>query len=282
MDLDDYHFHPRYLEDPDHRHTSTFFLILLACGRFLRKKVVLGAIFSFSLIYCLYNLSVNSSAGPRFMRSPIEEPLPPMRLPENFRWALNGEEDAGPPEEHSYASQTVLPLPPPVNGSMGDGDPPVGAGAEQIGGKRSLMSTCRNSVQGKELIADDRGFLCLRRNLLPSGCCNSHVVETQRFACSECNLENHCCPFYEQCISCCLDPKKRPILQALVDNVKDHREGIIYSSVSDHFELCLAKCRTSSSSVKQENIYRNPKTKHCYGPSQASSVAVDRARLREA
>ena len=27
-------------------------------------------------------------------------------------------------------------------------------------------------------------------------------------------------------------------------------------SVSDHFELCLAKCRTSSSSVQHENTYR--------------------------
>lgn len=49
---------------------------------------------------------------------------------------------------------------------------------------------------------------------------------------------------------------------------------VLLSSISDHFELCLAKCRTSSSSVQHENSYRDPKAKHCYGemPPMTSGI----------
>ncbi|XP_067206364.1 SREBP regulating gene protein isoform X2 [Linepithema humile] len=33
---------------------------------------------------------------------------------------------------------------------------------------------------------------------------------------------------------------------------------------SDRFQICLAICRTSSSSVQHENIYKDPHAKHCY------------------
>ena len=39
----------------------------------------------------------------------------------------------------------------------------------------------------------------------------------------------------------------------------------LYSSVSDQFELCLVKCRTSSQSVQHETLYRDARAKHCYG-----------------
>ena len=41
--------------------------------------------------------------------------------------------------------------------------------------------------------------------------------------------------------------------------------NVLFASVTDHFELCLAKCRTSSQSVQHENSYRDPRAKHCYG-----------------
>lgn len=41
--------------------------------------------------------------------------------------------------------------------------------------------------------------------------------------------------------------------------------NLLLTSVTDHFELCLTKCRTSSQSVQHENSYRNPRAKHCYG-----------------
>jgi len=37
---------------------------------------------------------------------------------------------------------------------------------------------------------------------------------------------------------------------------------------SDRFQICLAVCRTSSSSVRHENIYKDPLAKHCYIPQR--------------
>jgi len=37
---------------------------------------------------------------------------------------------------------------------------------------------------------------------------------------------------------------------------------------SDRFQICLAICRTSSSSVRHENIYKDPLAKHCYIPQR--------------
>lgn len=47
------------------------------------------------------------------------------------------------------------------------------------------------------------------------------------------------------------------------------RQIAVFASVKDHFELCLAKCRTDSHSVQHENKYRDPKSKHCYGLTTA-------------
>lgn len=43
------------------------------------------------------------------------------------------------------------------------------------------------------------------------------------------------------------------------------RQRAVFATVGDHFELCLAKCRTDSHSVQHENQYRRPGAKHCYG-----------------
>lgn len=126
-------------------------------------------------------------------------------------------------------------------------------------------ATCRNSVQGKLLITDDRGYVCQRLNVLPSGCCNTQSPSTIRYQCKSCH-NNHCCSVYEHCISCCLHPGKVALLQNVLGK-SAHRFNLLFASVSDHFELCLAKCRTSSQSVQHENSYRNPRIKYCYGDS---------------
>lgn len=43
------------------------------------------------------------------------------------------------------------------------------------------------------------------------------------------------------------------------------QNNVLFASVSDHYELCLAKCRTNSQSVQHENSYKDPKAKHCFG-----------------
>lgn len=125
--------------------------------------------------------------------------------------------------------------------------------------------TCRNSVQGKVLITDDRGYVCPRGNVLPSGCCDVSSVKTKRYSCDTC-LAGGCCSIYEHCISCCLQPDKKLLLQSVLGKATE-TFSVLFASVTDHFELCLAKCRTSSQSVQHENSYRDPKAKHCYGDS---------------
>ena len=68
-----------------------------------------------------------------------------------------------------------------------------------------------------------------------------------------------CCIEYEYCISCCLRREQKPVLQEFLQNAADNN-NVLFVSVSDHFELCLAKCRTSSSSVQHENTYRDSRS----------------------
>ncbi|XP_076369026.1 SREBP regulating gene protein [Tachypleus tridentatus] len=125
--------------------------------------------------------------------------------------------------------------------------------------------TCRNSVQGKVLIADDRGYVCQRHDVLPSGCCNVNAHTTKQYCCETCQ-ENGCCSIYEYCISCCLQPDKKVLLQKILGKASE-KFNVLLASITDQFELCLTKCRTSSQSVEHENSYKDPKAKHCYGES---------------
>lgn len=57
---------------------------------------------------------------------------------------------------------------------------------------------------------------------------------------------------------------QKEVLESILDKVSA-KQNVLFASVSDHFELCLAKCRTDSHSVHHENSYRDPKEKHCFG-----------------
>ncbi|ENN77923.1 SREBP regulating gene protein [Dendroctonus ponderosae] len=126
-----------------------------------------------------------------------------------------------------------------------------------------VAATCRNSVQGRVLMVDDRGFLCTRSELLSSGCCNSELQTVIQYTCETCNPKQ-CCGIYEYCVSCCLHPDKKELLEAILKKATE-QNNILLASASDHFELCLAKCRTNSQSVVHENSYRDPSAKHCFG-----------------
>ncbi|BES95556.1 Uncharacterized conserved protein (DUF2054) [Nesidiocoris tenuis] len=126
----------------------------------------------------------------------------------------------------------------------------------------SKITTCRNSVQGMTHIVDDRGYLCSRFHLLPSGCCDKKDQGTVRYSCDTCK-DNGCCSIFEYCVSCCMQPSKKELLQSMLRRVPDTFH-VVFASITDHYELCMAKCRTSSLSVQHENSYRDPSAKHCY------------------
>lgn len=70
----------------------------------------------------------------------------------------------------------------------------------------AVVYKCRNSVQGRSIIADQNGYTCDRFDLQPNGCCKVTAPSTKRYTCESCG-EHGCCGFYEQCVSCCLHPE---------------------------------------------------------------------------
>jgi len=107
------------------------------------------------------------------------------------------------------------------------------------------------------------GYVCSRQNVMRNGCCQPETEGTRRHSCDTCR-DNGCCSIYEFCISCCLQPDKKQVLQDVLGKAAGSL-NLLLASVTDHFELCLTKCRTSSQSVQHENSYRNSRAKHCYG-----------------
>ncbi|XP_078083127.1 SREBP regulating gene protein isoform X1 [Mustelus asterias] len=132
-----------------------------------------------------------------------------------------------------------------------------------LGNSSRPYTQCRNSIQGKLLITDEQGYVCERKDLLVNGCCSVNTPSTKLYACDTC-LSNDCCTVYEYCVSCCLQPNKQPLLERFLNRAAEAFQNL-FTAIEDHFELCLAKCRTSSQSVQHENNYRDPAAKYCYG-----------------
>ncbi|XP_061528768.1 SREBP regulating gene protein isoform X2 [Phycodurus eques] len=141
-----------------------------------------------------------------------------------------------------------------------------------LGNSSRQMGHCRNSIQGKMLLTDELGYVCERKDLLMNGCCNVNAPRTRRHVCKSC-LANGCCSIYEYCVSCCLRPDKRALLERFLNRAAGGFQNL-FTAVEDLFELCLAKCRTSSQSVQHENTYRNPQAKYCYGESPPELLPI--------
>lgn len=190
--------------------------------RFLRRKIVLGIIFGLSFCYCIYNFT-KESPYKLVTRSVAENDEKPLIKLNSANFAWNsGQED-------------------------------LNSSAQEI--------TCRNSIQGKFLLVDDKGYVCRREDILVNGCCNINSSYTIRYMCDSCQKDN-CCIVYEYCLSCCMDPNKKTLLK---NDLSNPRTKFILSAVRDQFELCSVKCRTNSLSVFHESTYRNPSRKYCYG-----------------
>lgn len=60
-----------------------------------------------------------------------------------------------------------------------------------------------------------------------------------------------------------ISSQQRSDLEKVLDKANG-RQAALFSTVADQFELCLAKCRTDSNSVRHENKYKNPNFRYCY------------------
>ncbi|KRT78566.1 hypothetical protein AMK59_8575 [Oryctes borbonicus] len=197
-----------------------------ALVRFIRRRIVLGIIFTVSLVYCIVSFVGKVDFLDNDDSIPVKRTQP-------FIWRTL--------QQHNITNDKDI--------------------------------SCRNSVQGKVLIVDDRGYVCPRHDILRSGCCNDNLSTINQYSCETCKV-NDCCAIYEYCISCCLHPDKKDMLENVLGQASE-QNNVLFASVTDHFELCLAKCRTNSQSVQHENSYKDPKAKHCYGETAPSTNNLD-------
>lgn len=260
--------------------------------RILRKKTVLAIIFCFSFSFFMYNVYNKDYYG-RVIQSSNDDHMTEdhdygdldsdrMRL---FAMRRGGQHPDL-KDTHPETGAAGDPLDNVIHNHLLDTNRLFNENITepQLNSEVIKTKTCRNSIQGKVLISDDRGYACLRKDLSPGGCCDPTSPNSKQYSCETCS-DNGCCAIYEYCISCCLEPSKKPILSRVINggsSGQGFRKNFIYESLTDHFEFCLAKCRTSSQSVKHENSYRDPKAKHCFGDgstqiSQVSSHAVQGA-----
>jgi len=205
--------------------------------RFFRKKIVVACFVGLATLLLLANIFYH---GSHLIHSEQSSVLHLRKLNQPFNWHLEDDLET-------------------------DG---IGASANS---SELNLATCRNSVQGKTVIADDKGYVCPRTELQGNGCCNTNSTLTNKYVCTSCEEIHSCCTSYEHCISCCLRPEQRTSLQQILNQAAESN-NVLFVSVTDHFELCLAKCRTSSSSVHHENTYRNINRKYCYGKNPPPTV----------
>lgn len=234
--------------------------------RLLRRRIVLGLIFGLSLTYCAVSLLRQEGKSISF-ENDFED------IDDNT--FLNENEDNSDEQVSMKSSLWEMDV---LDDNNIDS-------LESIAGQENNDSSihCRNSIQGKVLIVDEKGYVCLRRDILASGCCNPELPKNSqdeqaattkkrdKYSCETCNSQG-CCAIYEYCVSCCLHPGKHRVRSK---KPVENREGKgqrgeevlkLRLRALDRFQFCLAACRTSSASVRHENTYKNPHSKHCYNP----------------
>ena len=174
---------------------QTMYSVVKGLVRLLRKRIVLAIIFSLSFTYCLVSLLSHKSGTGGAMDGTVEDyetnvdidhlqhmirqsqHLSQTFIKHNESLDLNGNADkelsAGHLDVNSDDSKGVV-----IGGNGGTNG--------GIGGDVK----CRNSIQGKVLIADDRGMVCHRKDVLLSGCCDEHSVNSRLYSCETCQVCN--------------------------------------------------------------------------------------------
>ncbi|XP_022955359.1 UPF0454 protein C12orf49 homolog isoform X2 [Cucurbita moschata] len=131
----------------------------------------------------------------------------------------------------------------------------------------AVNRSCRSTVQGRYLLADDSGYVCDASSFDPmSRCC---LGKGEKFPCHGCNLVSQCCNSYEYCVSCCQDPSRTKREQILKIKIAKPSTAGTYAGV---FDFCVGRCRHNSESVVHENAYRSD-YHHCFSLPSYSSGA---------
>ncbi|XP_076653474.1 SREBP regulating gene protein [Halictus rubicundus] len=246
-----------------------------SCGglfRIIRRRLVLGLIFALSLTYCAFSLFRNERKT-----LALDNDLDDM----DAMMVNDNNDDLISDDEVLLDELKASGKPPLWQATLEQETNDNGLNIEAISNLNDsevVAQHCRNSVQGKALIVDERGIVCGRQDILPNGCCTIEekslkneevsIVKRERYSCKTCNAQG-CCAIYEYCVSCCLHPGKQikgrrdMLLGLLRDNHKVHRDQDVVTKRLrnlDRFQVCLAACRTSSASVRHENTYLRART----------------------
>ncbi|XP_012285810.1 UPF0454 protein C12orf49 homolog [Orussus abietinus] len=243
--------------------------------RLLRRRLVLGLIFAVSLTYCAFSLFQHERKDV-FLDTDLDDNV--LMNDDDVVAADDGDEESFQSSGKPFLWQMQALNAEENIGSIDAGNPPSSNDSD------SFVRTCRNSIQGKALIVDERGMVCARQEVLPSGCCSDQKetidpnsglpITRERYSCETCN-EQGCCAVYEYCVSCCLHPgkvkgRKEFLREVDQDHNRNQKIQRIEDAVKlrlrnlDRFQICLAACRTSSASVRHENTYKDPHSKYCY------------------
>jgi len=128
-----------------------------------------------------------------------------------------------------------------------------------------FSKTCLHTIQGREFVTDNNGFVCKWRDIEPiTSCCrDTHLTNISHYSCDNCNETARCCRVYEFCVSCCMLPDNELVRKEVMKVESDPSIQRAYSQ--SIFEYCTCVCRTSSKSVVARNRYRNDEEKYCYG-----------------
>lgn len=164
----------------------------MSVALFLRRRRVLLAIFLFSLTYFI--LATYSQLKNRVVEE--EDFVSPMRIEEILK-TVKPFHPTPPKGEIAKKSDTELGQESPAEAVFGPSENTTEASAYK----------CRNSVQGRSIIADENGYVCDLFDLQTNGCCRVEAESSKRYHCEHCTPSG-CCPHYEHCVSCCLHPQK--------------------------------------------------------------------------
>lgn len=246
-----------------------------ALVRIIRRRLVLGLIFTLSLTYCAFSLYRNERKI-----IPLDNDL------DNIDTMIRSRNSEDAALDNDALSQIKVSSKP----QSWEMDVPNESGNENalsldslsnLNDTDSFNQPCRNSIQGKVLIVDEHGVVCSRHEVLPNGCCSTEqkqvlkteetvaTTQRERYSCKTCNSQG-CCAIYEYCVSCCLHPAKIKGKKDTSETNKDIQKSKEEDTMKvrfrnmDKFQSCLAVCRTSSASVRHENTYKDPHSKYCY------------------
>lgn len=125
---------------------------------------------------------------------------------------------------------------------------------------------CRNTVQGRSHLLDEKGWLCTLDSIdWETGCCPPARAAEEQYSCRSCEPDINCCTVYEHCVGCCLKPSndgQRKAAMAAARHKKTFEKAV---AAGDDFEFCRASCRTSSMSTVHGNAFVTDH-KYCLSP----------------